>query len=82
MIQTCLSRSPVRGTLLLLAGFILVAFAGSGCSVKPYQRGNLADPIMQFESDARQESFELKWTETREGSSGGTGGAGGGCACG
>ena len=54
----------------------------SGCAtVASYQRERLADPIMSFEEDAREEARELHWIEAREGSTGGAGAAGGGCAC-
>ncbi len=52
----------------------------AGCStVKPYEKENLADPIMTASKDEAMR--ELKWLEAREGSTGGAGGAGGGCAC-
>jgi len=52
----------------------------AGCStVKPYEKENLADPIMAASKDEAMR--ELKWLEAREGSTGGAGGAGGGCAC-
>jgi len=51
-----------------------------GCAtVKPYEKENLADPIMSISS--AEALRELKWLEAREGSTGGAGGAGGGCAC-
>ncbi len=61
---------------------IAAACAVTGCGAGAYQRELLADPVMDFESDAGEEARELKWIETREGSNGGAGGAGGGCACG
>lgn len=52
----------------------------AGCStVRPYEKENLADPIMASSKDEAMR--ELKWLEAREGSTGGAGGAGGGCAC-
>jgi len=62
--------------LLLVIVLLTVA---AGCSVKPYQKEHLADPIM--ESDREAAMRETKWLEAREGSTGGAGGAGGGCAC-
>jgi hypothetical protein len=54
----------------------------SGCAtVKAYEKENLADPIMSFKSDAIEGARELHWVEAREGSTGGIGAAGGGCAC-
>ena len=68
---------------LSILGLLLAAGAlASGCgSVKAYQREHLADPIMSFREDALEESRELHWVEAREGSTGGAGVAGGGCAC-
>jgi len=69
------------GKLLLLA-VLLASTAMSGCArVRPYEREHLADPIMSFDLDAIEASRELHWIEAREGSTGGFGGAGGGCAC-
>ena len=64
--------------LVLLAVCLSLPLA-VGCSVKPYQKEHLADPIML--SLEAEEMRELKWLEAREGSTGGVGGAGGGCAC-
>jgi len=69
----------------ILAGALTLAALGavaSGCgSVKAWQKEQLADPIMSFEDDAQEAARELHWIEAREGSTGGTGSAGGGCAC-
>jgi hypothetical protein len=54
----------------------------SACaSVKAYEKEHLTDPIMVSETETREELREQKWLEAREGSMGGVGGAGGGCAC-
>jgi len=64
--------------VVLLAGAVAVA----GCaSVKPWEKEHLADRIMSFDEDAREAAEELHWIEAREGSTGGAGAAGGGCAC-
>jgi hypothetical protein len=39
------------------------------------------DPIVAFRAEAREDARKLKTFEAREGSTGGIGGAGGGCAC-
>jgi hypothetical protein len=69
----------------ILAGAIALAALGAvapGCGhVKAWQKEQLADPIMSFEDDAQEAARELHWIEAREGSTGGTGSAGGGCAC-
>jgi len=77
-----MKRVPINGvgaSALVLVGF---GIALSGCArVRPYEREFLSDPIMSIEASMDAEARELKWLEAREGSMGGTGGAGGGCAC-
>ena len=70
----------IRGLIVLTA---LVFMAG--CSsiepwVKPYDRENLADPIMAGRAAISQDFLDHVF-ESREGSRGATGGAGGGCGC-
>jgi len=68
----------------MFAALVLLAF--SGCShvepwVKPYERENLADPIMAWDRDPVASSYILHVYESREGARGAAGGAGGGCGC-
>lgn len=49
--------------------------------VKPYERQNIADPIMSFNRDPVAGSYLLHVRDAREGASGGEGGVGGGCGC-
>jgi len=49
--------------------------------VKPYERDRLADPIMSWDRDATSAAFMDHVYESREGSRGATGSAGGGCGC-
>ena len=72
----------IRGLLLLSA----MALAATGCSsiepwVKPYDRENLADPIMAFSRDNLPERHRDHAREVREGARGATGVQGGGCGC-
>lgn len=72
----------IRHTLKML----LAVCTLSGCSniqpwVKPYERSNLADPIMSFSPDPISESYIDHVYEVREAARGATGGAGGGCGC-
>jgi hypothetical protein len=67
--------------------FVLTALCcgAAGCSsiepwVKPYDRENLADPIMAGRPAISQDFMDHVF-ESREGSRGATGGAGGGCGC-
>lgn len=67
---------------LLLATFALASLGGCAAqSVRAYQREHLVDPIMSFESTAKKDARRTKSFDAREGSTGGNGGAGGGCAC-
>ena len=67
------------------AAWVALALAASlagGCAtVRPYQRERLVDRIMSFQADAKADARLTKSFEAREGSTGGNGGAGGGCAC-
>jgi hypothetical protein len=64
---------------LVLAGLVAVL---AGCAtVAPEQRAILADPTMQFGSDAKHDAPLRHALDNREGSMGGTGVAGGGCGC-
>jgi uncharacterized protein DUF4266 len=70
----------------LIAAIAQLACLGmtTGCaahSVRAYQRERLADRIMSFEAQAKKDARLTKSFEAREGSTGGNGGAGGGCAC-
>lgn len=64
--------------------FLLVVLI-SGCAiepwVQPYERANLADPIMNFSRDPVSSSYRKHVFEAREGARGGEGSQGGGCGC-
>lgn len=57
----------------------------TGCSikpwVKPYERGNLADPIMAWERDVVDGAYMGHVYESREAARGAEGSGGGGCGC-
>ena len=85
-----IQRPPTRTTLrhlglrlAALAGLLSLLGLGSGCSsaVRAYQRERLTDRIMSFQADAKGTARRMKTFESREGSTGGSAGAGGGCAC-
>jgi Domain of unknown function (DUF4266) len=63
------------GALLLLEGCSIQPW------VKPYERDRLADPIMAWDRDAISSAYIEHIQESREGSRGGSGAAGGGCGC-
>lgn len=74
----------MRKLLILLIG----AAALSGCSsfefkpwVSPYERNNLADPIMSFNRAAVAQGYLHHVYQAREGARGAEGGSGGGCGC-
>jgi len=64
---------------------VLLAALLAGCAiepwVKPYERANLADPIMSFSRDPVADSYINHVYEAREGARGAEGGGGGGCGC-
>lgn len=49
--------------------------------LKPYERQNLADPIMSFDAHPVQGSYMHHVFQGRESARGAEGGAGGGCGC-
>ena len=63
----------------------LVVLAASGCAiepwVKPYERANLADPIMSFNRDPVSASYLHHVYDSREGARGAGIASGGGCGC-
>ena len=62
---------------------LLLVYGLTGCAaVSAYQRERLVDPIMSFHAQAKKDARLTKSFDAREGSTGGNGGAGGGCACG
>lgn len=78
-------------TRKMTAGLLIgVVFAlTGGCAslaeiepwVKPYERDNLADPIMSLGRHASAGSYMNHVYQSREGARGAEGGAGGGCGC-
>ena len=67
--------------IALLGVLSSACLAGCGAHTAAYQREHLVDPIMAFQSQAKLDARKMKTFESREGSTGGIGGAGGGCAC-
>jgi len=65
--------------------YLLLIVAISGCNitpwVKPYERANLADPIMSFSQDPLSQGYLHHVYQAREGARGAEGGSGGGCGC-
>ena len=69
-----------RHLLLLLVSVLLTA-CGVEPWVKPYERANLADPIMTFSRDPVSASYVHHVQEVREGARGAGSVSGGGCGC-
>jgi Domain of unknown function (DUF4266) len=67
--------------LAIAGGLALSACAPIEPWVKPYERENLADPIMAIDPDPVSSSYMDHVFEVREGAKGASGGAGGGCGC-
>lgn len=71
---------------MVRALFILaLATAASGCSmnpwVKPYELGNLDDPIMAFDRHPAARAYLKRVHEAREAARGADGSGGGRCGC-
>jgi hypothetical protein len=80
------SPEPIRCAAPKIAFAILTATALSGCGniepwVKPYERQQLADPIMAFDPNPISTAYIHHVFEAREGARGALGSAGGGCGC-
>lgn len=73
----------MKATALLIPVLLLVL---GGCVkiepwVKPYERAQLADPIMAFSRDPVSDSYMNHIYQVREAARGAEGGEGGGCGC-
>jgi Domain of unknown function (DUF4266) len=70
--------------VLRLTGLVAV-LALTGCAtepwVKPYERQNLADPIMNADRNPVSSAYINHVFEAREGARGALGSHGGGCGC-
>jgi hypothetical protein len=67
-------------SLVLLTAALALGLC-SCAAVKPYEREKLADPIMDPASPVSKQTLDQKFFSTREGSTGGGAGVGGGCGC-
>ena len=72
-------RSPIAAFLPLAA--VLLVGCASEPWVKPYERANLADPIMSFNRDPVSASYLHHVYDSREGARGAGIATGGGCGC-
>lgn len=63
---------------------VLLALLACACATKPvqpWQKGDLAKPIMALEPDPLEARFDQHTYFSKEAASGGTGVGGGGCGC-
>jgi hypothetical protein len=71
--------------MIRLSCLLAMVLLLTGCSVepwvKPYERANLADPIMSFTRDPVSESYIHHVYDAREGARGAGVVSGGGCGC-
>lgn len=69
--------------LALLLALSLTTLGGCGITpwVKPYERQNLADPLMRFSRNPVADGYTHHVYQVREGARGAEGGGGGGCGC-
>lgn len=77
-------KLTLPAALLLLVGCASTdefVFNGIDPWVKPYERSNLADPIMSMNRNPIARAYAKHVFESREGARGADGGAGGGCGC-
>jgi len=68
--------------ILATAAACCGALLFGGCAaVQPWEKQLLSDPIMRFRTEHPGAVYEQHLLNSREGSAGGYGGAGGGCGC-
>jgi hypothetical protein len=75
-----LQGQPMRACRVLVIGLALAACAGCE-QVKPWQRGRLADQVMNADRDPIGQAMNEHIFFSREAASGGRGVGGGGCGC-
>lgn len=73
-------------SIFTVSALLVATVAVSGCSsvkpwVKPYERDNLADPIMSLSRHGTADSYMHHVYQARESARGAEGGSGGGCGC-
>ncbi|KXI29161.1 DUF4266 domain-containing protein [Paraglaciecola hydrolytica] len=74
-------RALKRQLLILSVCSLNIACASIEPWVQPYERENLADPIMSVNRNPVASAYTHHAFGAREGSRGADGGAGGGCGC-
>lgn len=72
---------PLFWLLALLTATTLTGCSAQLMRVKPFERGNLANPLMSSDHDALFQAMTMHAYFSREASFGGGGVGGGGCGC-
>jgi hypothetical protein len=67
--------------IMLVVLVPLLASCGVTPWVKPYERQNLADPLMRFDRNPSASGYTYHVDQAREGARGAEGAGGGGCGC-
>jgi len=72
-----------QGTARLTAATLVCLLMGcaAGPTVKPFERGQLADPILSFTPNPLDDRFRQHAFDVREGARGATSSQGSGCGC-
>lgn len=75
-----------RSLSVVVSVLLVLGAALGGCAdikpwVKPYERDNLADPIMSLSRHGYADAYMHHVYHAREGARGAEGGTGGGCGC-
>ncbi len=73
-------------SILTVVTLLMAMIAVTGCSsvkpwVKPYERDNLADPVMSLSRHGKADAYMHHVYQSRESARGAEGGSGGGCGC-
>jgi hypothetical protein len=71
----------IDNSLLNILWLIFFIFSAIGCSVSPWERGNLAKRNMSITPNPARSSLRAHVFDSKEASSGGSGAVGGGCGC-
>ncbi len=76
----------INAVFYRLFAFVILLSGLSACSdikpwVKPYERSNLSDPIMNIDRHGAAGSYIHHVYQARESARGAEGGSGGGCGC-
>jgi hypothetical protein len=73
-------------SIFTVSALLVTTLTVAGCSpvkpwVKPYERDNLADPVMSLSRHGKADSYMHHVYQSRESARGAEGGSGGGCGC-